>query len=72
MKADPNIKYLIWSIEHSAWWAPAWRGYTPDVSKAGIYNWNEAITICDGANQFRAEKPTEWPNEAMVPLIKRP
>lgn len=41
-------RYVIWSNEHSAWWAPHARGYTPDLSKAGRYDRDEAIEHARG------------------------
>lgn len=39
------MKYLIWSFEHDAWWAPDRRGYTEDIEKAGRYSKDEAGEI---------------------------
>jgi hypothetical protein len=50
-KIDTNDKYLVWSHEHSAWWRPAWGGYTPNVAHAGRYSYEEAIQICQQAAQ---------------------
>ena len=41
--------YLIWSVEHSAWWKPNSEGYTPRQSEAGQYTRAEAIDICTEA-----------------------
>ena len=56
-----NQEYLIWSIEHGAWWGPQWRGYTQDLSAAGIYSRIEAEAILRQANLVRT-------NECMIPV----
>jgi hypothetical protein len=48
---ETEMKFWIWSREHRAWWAPAERGYTEDVRRAGIYPLNRAWTICKRANE---------------------
>lgn len=47
---DEMTKFLIWSIEHGAWWAPARSGYTVNIREAGRYTWGEAKAIVDDAN----------------------
>ena len=47
---DEMTKFLIWSIEHGAWWAPARTGYTVNIREAGRYTWGEAKEIVDNAN----------------------
>lgn len=57
-------KWLIWSVEHSAWWAPDSRGYIRDRKYAGKYSFEEAAEICEGANRhLKSDFP---PNETMV------
>jgi len=56
------MKYLIWSIEHNAWWAPNSRGYSTELSGAGIYERNEASKIIRGANRCGET------NECMIPV----
>lgn len=34
--------YVIWSHEHTAWWAPNGQGYVRDLAKAGRYSAAEA------------------------------
>ena len=53
--------WLIWSIEHNAWWMPNSMGYTSDRSKAGRYTFQDALAIVKDAN-INGEL-----NEAMVP-----
>lgn len=45
-----GMEYLIWSIEHGAWWAPDARGYTASYDKAGRYSKDEAYQISAKAN----------------------
>lgn len=54
--------YLIWSIEHDAWWKPASRGYTKKRSEAGQYTYEEAKKIVKNANIGLKDIP----NEAMI------
>jgi hypothetical protein len=44
------VNYLIWSIEHGAWWGPNRRGYTQDVRTAGRYSYEVAVDIVEDAN----------------------
>ena len=43
-------EYVIWSIEHDAWWKPARTGYTRELVEAGIYAEREARAIVQRAN----------------------
>ena len=61
--SDCERKYLIWSIEHNAWWAPNWNGYTAKRGNAGIYSEAEAFEISDRENEG-----TNEPYEALVPI----
>jgi hypothetical protein len=53
--------YVIWSIEHTAWWAPHRRGYVRDVLRAGRYARSEAREIVRDANIVSFE-------ECMIPV----
>ena len=55
--------YLIWSIEHTAWWRPARAGYTRVLAEAGRYERAEAAKIVEDANVFGTQF-----NECLVPL----
>jgi hypothetical protein len=57
---------LIWSNEHTAFWAPNQRGYTSIRSEAGAYPYSEANEICLSANKWVND--AEIPNEAMLPI----
>lgn len=49
----PQIRdWLIWSLEHEAWWKPGKSGYTRNVLEAGRYTQLEAIEICHEANLY--------------------
>jgi hypothetical protein len=50
------VKYVIWSFEHEAWWAPERRGYTEDLDQAGRYDDAEAHEIVANANVVRREE----------------
>ena len=50
MTRVPDDRYVIWSYEHRAWWAPDRRGYTPDLTSAGVYTRAEAERIVAEAN----------------------
>lgn len=56
--------WLIWSIEHGAWWAPAHGGYVRNIEDAGQYSFVEALRIVEGANKYLG--PDVPPNEAMI------
>lgn len=51
--------YLIWSIEHTAWWRPHGTGYTPKRSEAGLYSFEEAEKIVESANIGLHDTPNE-------------
>jgi len=53
--------YLVWSIEHDAWWRPAHQGYTRDVRVAGRYSADDAYDIVKNANVVSFE-------ECMIPV----
>lgn len=64
-RVEPKRKvlWLVWSIEHDAWWKPAHNGYTTDIKEAGRYPYPEARGIVEGANYGKYDRP----NEALVP-----
>ena len=53
--------FLIWSIEHNAWWRPASCGYTQVLAEAGRYDRDEANQILRQANIIRT-------NECKIPV----
>jgi hypothetical protein len=59
-----NDKFLIWSIEHKAWWMPNRHGYTQIKENAGRYSFNEALDIVEEGNM--APECVNFPHEAMV------
>ena len=44
------MEWLIWSIEHTAWWAPRRHGSTRVLGLAGRYELAEAREIVRDAN----------------------
>ena len=42
-------QYMIWSVEHGAWWGSGGCGYTQHMSQAGHYTRQKAIDICTRA-----------------------
>lgn len=70
LKHMDKLKWLIWSIEHNAWWGPNACGYTPSQTEAGRYTYEEALGIVASANMYRlCVKRNVSPNEAMVPVV---
>ena len=70
-----NTKWLIWSIEHDAWWRPEKKGYTCVLKEAGVYSYEDACKIVEGANycltmpkRARYDKALNIPMEAMILL----
>lgn len=49
---DDNAWWLIYSIEHSAYWKINGYGYTQDIKEAGRFNVFEAERICEDANKY--------------------
>lgn len=55
------MRYVIWSLEHQAWWGPERRGYTASLRDAGQYSETEASAIVADANIVSIE-------DIMIPL----
>ncbi len=55
-------EWLIWSIEHNAWWKPNENGYTQERDEAGKYTFGQACSIVKIANI----NSNNAPNEAMI------
>ena len=55
--------WLIWSLEHAAWWKPDSVGYCFKKSQAGRYTFQEACDIVRSANRGIGDSP---PHEAMI------
>lgn len=60
MSSDPT--YVIWSIEHDAWWRPHRIGYTQDLGEAGVYSERASVEILNRANIVKV-------NECRIPLV---
>jgi hypothetical protein len=56
-----EMEYVIWSIEHTAWWRPLWIGYTTVLKEAGRYSKQEAARIVANANIYKF-------HECMIPV----
>lgn len=61
-----HLKFLIWSMEHNAWWMPNERGYTPSREEAGRYSFEEACKIVKAANIGLSRGYQKNPHEAMI------
>lgn len=46
---DDGEPYLVFSLEHRAWWRAKRAGYCRDVMHAGRYSRKDAMTICADA-----------------------
>lgn len=55
--------YVIWSLEHSAWWRDNWCGYTRELALAGVYDEDDSQKILDRANY-----PPGRFNECRIPI----
>lgn len=65
--------YLVWSNEHRAWWRPNSSGYTKQVSDAGRYSREKAISIAHGRGWPTKGIPDEVPvreDDAIECLLK--
>lgn len=60
-------EYYIFSFEHGAWWMAGRRGYTKQLSKAGVYSRIEALQICTKALPGTASRMGAMP-ELPVPV----
>lgn len=57
-----SAKWLIWSMEHQAFWGPNECGYVREWGEAGRYPFLKALAIVENAN-YRTGKN---PHEAMI------
>jgi hypothetical protein len=62
--AQRQPKWLIWSMEHSAWWRADHSGYTTTRVNAGRYSFSDALDIVHNANY--APECAKHPHEAMI------
>jgi hypothetical protein len=65
MTPDKDLRWMIWSNEHRAWWRPASCGYTRKIEEAGLYSYAEAKAICYPPS-FRGVDHDWPPPEIMV------
>lgn len=54
-------RYVIWSIEHQAWWPITRHGYVETLAAAGRFSETEAVGIVMDANVVTI-------NEVMIPV----
>jgi hypothetical protein len=54
-------RYVIWSIEHQAWWPISRMGYVETLAAAGRFSFAEATAIVTSANIVKT-------NECMIPV----
>jgi len=57
------MEYVIWSIEHQAWWRAGRMGYAITLAEAGRYGEREAAAIIKKANY-----PPGTFHECMIPV----
>lgn len=63
-----EVKWLIWSNEHNAWWAPNSKGYVKFKDKAGRYDFGEALDLVMAANTHDGmHRSSQLPDETMCP-----
>jgi len=55
------MKFVIWSIEHEAWWRPGSMGYARTLDEAGRYTHVEAHEILQRANRVAV-------HECLIPV----
>jgi len=48
--------YFVWSDEHTGWWKPNEAGYTKDITKAGIFTREKAMSIVENSMAGRSRK----------------
>jgi hypothetical protein len=65
MTPDKDLRWMIWSNEHHAWWRAHSNGYTRQVEQAGTYSYAEAKAICFPPH-FRGGASDWPPPEIMV------
>lgn len=65
-------KFLIYSVEHRAWWKKGNFGYTSHISLAGVFTYSEAIDICNKSNRVQVLNSSinATIEEMMVPVTE--
>ncbi len=59
LHAQESDQFYIWSVEHTAWWAPARSGYVVNIREAGKYSLEEIVRT--------AEDPDTFDDAMMIP-----
>jgi hypothetical protein len=62
-----EIRYLIWSEEHQAWWRANATGYTRSIYQAGRFTQAQAHDIVKSANAFLDPSMDPPLNEIAIP-----
>jgi hypothetical protein len=57
--------WLIWSVEHRAWWKSNSYGYTESREEAGRYDYDTACQIVKDSNYYSKDEPYD----TMVPEV---
>lgn len=63
------MEFLIWSMEHDAWWRPGHMGYTRNVAEAGHYSDQESRDILKRANYPRRCNEARIPVECVADIV---
>ena len=60
VRLSTGKNWLLWSVEHKAWWRADEKGYCWSVENAGRYTLDEATAICElqGSNKARTNPDT--------------
>ena len=59
-QAGVELRFVIYSREHNAWWAPGRHGYRKQLEQAGTYTKAEADEICQNAGKHFDGGPNEF------------
>lgn len=63
-----DVKWLIWSNEHNAWWAPNQKGYVRKKDEAGRYDFGLAVDLVMAANTSDGRYlKRQLPDETLCP-----
>lgn len=70
MQRYPDTVWLIWSNKRSAWYRPESAGYTGDITKAGLFDRDEAAQhMRTGPRKYRDTEP--FPMAAVRQKVRR-
>ena len=67
---EPKKEWLVWSVQHNAWWKHDGWGYTKKYSEAKRFTYKQACAICRTGGFRRSSALTHRdirvPNETMI------